>query len=297
MARLARNLLLATAGLAGVWLVARAAMATQYAIPQFTTEELLSYMDANGLLNFDPAFKPAINSTETSSSGGFGLMGTPGLGFDWGSWANESEWWDPGAWGSEIEYWYPEDDIVSDVQYLDSSQLIAAVADHLKVEEGFRPYIYDDTNGRPWSESKKGNPTIGYGHLVTKQDFATYGTNWTVSEPEAYALLLQDVNKHLAPIIPDVKVPLTFNQWIAITSLAFNAGPNGVKRSRFLKAVNAQNWPVAEYEFKDWNKATVIENGVPVKKIVRGLVNRREREWNLFATPSQVVQITDAIYA
>ena len=105
----------------------------------------------------------------------------------------------------------------------------------------------------------------------------------------AYQLLLSDVNKHLAPVVPYVNIPLSLNQWIAITSLAFNAGPDGVKESKFIRAVNAGDMFEAERQFKDWNKATIIVDGQKVKRPVRGLTLRREREWALFATPQQVV--------
>lgn len=264
-----------------------------YNQPQFSYAELDAYLNADGSANFQPNVKPAINSDDFFSSS-FGLSGAPqGLGeFDFGAWETEVEPW--GVQNIQSDILVNEDEI----DVMNVNQLIVAVAEHLKQEEGFRPYVYDDVNGRPWSESKRGNPTIGFGHLVTAADVAKYGWGWTVDENDAYILLLQDVNKHLAPIVPYVTVPLTLPQWVAVTSLAYNAGPHGVKKSKFIKAVNAGNIAQAEAQFKDWNKATIKVDGVPQKRVVPGLVNRRNKEWALFMQPAQVVYLDNGgIYA
>jgi len=214
--------------------------------PAFTADQLTLYTLPDSTLNFPSNVKPAI---DTGNSGFLGveipsLFGSPQLGnsgFDWGSWAYEVEPW--GQQTINVEFYPPEDDIVMPIG---KDDLIEQVAGHLQDEEGFRPYIYDDVNGKPWSESKLGNPTIGFGHLVTAADVKRYGWNWEMDENEAYALLLSDVNSHLAPIIPVVKVPLSLNQWVAIASLAFNAGPNGVKNSKFIAAVNRGDLPAQE---------------------------------------------------
>lgn len=257
---------------------------------ELTVMDFMSLQNPDGSMTLDPGFKPAINSDQ-AAFGFAGLSGHQQLGdwtdFDFGAWAYETEPW--GVQDIRSDILIAEEDI----ELMNADELIMAVADHLKGEEGFRGFIYDDVNGKPWSASKLGNPTTGYGHLVTAQDVAAHGWNWTLDEFEAYSLLLQDVNKHLAPIIPAVTVPLTLPQWVAIASLAFNAGPHGVKKSKFIKAVNAQNIPQAEIEFKDWNKATFVVDGQRVKREVKGLTNRRNREWALFMQPAQVVLLND----
>lgn len=200
--------------------------------------------------------------------------------FSWGSWSYEPE-----PFGAQaIDTSIAPIELLNQAEPMNASDLVYEVAEHLKGEEGLRLYVYDDATGKPWSESKRGYPTIGYGHLLKDNESKT----WVLpDEAAAYDLLVRDVTKHLAPIIPVVHVPLTMPQWIAITSLAFNAGPYGVAKSQFIKAVNAGDLARAEVEFKDWNKGTV--NGT--RRIIQGLVNRREREWALFSTPAPVVMI------
>lgn len=166
-------------------------------------------------------------------------------------------------------------------QNINRDELIQMVTDHLQDEEGFRSFIYDDANGKPWTQSKIGNPTIGYGHLVKPEEMAQFANG--ISEPDAYRLLLQDITTHLNPIIPAVKVPLRLKQWVMLASHAFNSGPNAVKNSTYLKMING-NSPLAAIEksFKEWNKMTIKQNGKPVKVVVQGLVNRRFREWQMF---------------
>lgn len=274
-----------------------------YAVPQFSYAELSQLIDSQGYLNLPPAFKPAQSA---GSDAFFDFMdengivpfiprsGLSGGDFDWGDWATSYEYWGP---QTILPDSLPMENEMENVYQMDVNELIAAVAEHLKQEEGFSSIIYDDATGKPWAVSKRGNPTIGFGHLVTKADVANFGWDWTVNEAEAYALLLSDVNSHLAPIVPEVHIPLTLNQWIAITSLAFNAGPNAVKKSTFLKRVNEKNWPSAQANFKDWNKATVTVDGQKVKREVRGLTLRREREWALFESPSTVVMLSGSSYA
>lgn len=257
--------------------------------PQFTAVEFQSIMDAmTGEIMLPPAFKPVENTGgEFMQATG---LGRSGLGeFDWGAWGTELEPWGIQQISSGI------DTMLLDSIGMDTNALISAVADHLMDVEGYLGYIYDDSNGKPWSESKRGKATIGYGHLVTPADFSVHGEGWTLDNVEALALLFDDVERHLAPIIPYVKVPLTLPQWIAVTSLSFNAGPTAVKNSRFLKSVNAGRVDQAESEFKDWNKATILVDGHPVKRVVKGLVNRRNREWAMFVTPNQsVIALSDS---
>lgn len=176
-------------------------------------------------------------------------------------------------WFGEWAYGKPSKDSV-----MDQNDLIMAVVEHLKREEGFVPYVYDDgrPGALPWSQSKTGKPTIGYGHLVKAGEKFT-----TLTEPEAYDLLIRDVKAHMRPIIPEVRVPLAFNQWIMLVSHAFNAGPSTVTDSTYFRLIN-QNAPLAQIEpwFKKYNKGRNARNELVV---MRGLITRREKEWKLFA--------------
>lgn len=70
------------------------------------------------------------------------------------------------------------------------------------------------------------------------------------------------------------------NQFDALVSLAFNAGPTSVlPGNEMMRAVNLDlNW-VSEQNFSVYNKVTI--NGEKV--VSQGLVNRREAEWEMFS--------------
>ncbi len=65
--------------------------------------------------------------------------------------------------------------------------VIAEVTPNIEAEEGLRLYVYDDANGQPLvaGYTVVGNPTIGYGRLLT----SAHG----VTAAEAEMLLLHDV--------------------------------------------------------------------------------------------------------
>lgn len=291
----------------GLLAFALSSRASSYRTPEITYDELMLYLNDDGTVNLDPSAKPAVNA-EYAGNSGWALYGArAGLGntdFDWGAWQDTYEYWTPdneGWWESgsddpaasdDSDLW--EDEIATSIS---ADDVVQALADHLMPTEGYRSVIYDDFNGKPWSQSQIGNPTIGYGHLVTKKDLERYGWNWTLDGTSAYALLLDDVAKHLLPVVPYVTVPLTLNQWIVIGSLAFNAGV-GIRNSRFIKAVNAGDIAAAEYEFKDFNKAPIkVKNpdGTTTieRRVVRGLTNRRAREWEQFIMPGELVALTE----
>ncbi len=71
---------------------------------------------------------------------------------------------------------------------MDSSDpVIAEVVPNLEAEEGLRLYVYDDANGQPIVAGYTviGNPTIGYGRLLT----SAHG----ITQAEAEMLLAHDV--------------------------------------------------------------------------------------------------------
>lgn len=176
-------------------------------------------------------------------------------------------------WFENWAYGKPSKDTV-----MNQEELILAVAEHLKSEEGFVPYVYDDgvPGAKPWAQSKVGKPTIGYGHLVKPGEVFT-----TLTESQAWDLLIRDVKAHMRPIIPKVRVALAFNQWIMLVSHAFNSGPDTVINSTYFRLIN-QNAPLSEIEryFKMFNKGRRNDGTLVV---MRGLVNRRAKEWRLFA--------------
>lgn len=130
--------------------------------------------------------------------------------------------------------------------------------DFVKRWEGFRACAY---------RCPAGVLTIGYGHTggVKEGD--------VVTSHEADELLLKDLQSTADRLAPYIKVPVTESQAVALTSLAFNLGVQGVVRkcSRLMRALNEGEYEAAANEFLD-----VTNGGVP------GLVRRRAAERELF---------------
>jgi len=70
---------------------------------------------------------------------------------------------------------------------------------------------------------------------------------------------------------------LNSNQIIALTSLAYNIGDGGYKRSAVAACVNKGDWKGAAAAFALYNKFQ--------GKVLSGLVSRRAKESKLFSTP------------
>lgn len=130
--------------------------------------------------------------------------------------------------------------------------------DFVKRWEGFRACAY---------RCPAGVMTIGYGHTgdVKAGDVVTYH--------EADELLLKDLQSTAERLAPYIQVPVTEGQAVALTSLAFNLGVQGMVRKcpRLMRALNAREYEAAADEFLD-----VTNGGVP------GLVKRRAAERALF---------------
>ena len=130
--------------------------------------------------------------------------------------------------------------------------------------EGFRSQAYLDTGG-VW--------TIGYGTIkypngvrVKKGDTCTQG--------QAELWLKNDCLWVDACLDKYIKVKVSQNQFDALASFVYNIGETAFAKSTMLKALNAGNFAGAANQFDRW----VYDNG----KLIKGLVNRREKERALF---------------
>jgi lysozyme len=132
--------------------------------------------------------------------------------------------------------------------------------------EGLRLNAYPDTGGI-W--------TIGYGS--TKDPFTGKKVKEgdKISKATALEWLKKDIEQRQLAIDKLIKVPISANKKAALTSLAYNIGLGAFQRSTLLRLLNAKA-PVMDVadQFLVWNKV----NGV----VVRGLVNRRKLERELF---------------
>jgi lysozyme len=133
--------------------------------------------------------------------------------------------------------------------------------DFIKQHEGLRLAAYDDGTGKK---------TIGYGHTKDVPD--------KITKEEAEAKLIADIEEHESAVKEAVKVPLTQEQFDALTSFTFNLGAGAFKRSTLLKKINEGDLKGAADEFLKWDKARVKGKLVPM----RGLTKRRQAERELF---------------
>jgi lysozyme len=142
--------------------------------------------------------------------------------------------------------------------------------DHLIQSEGIRLKKYDDVVGYA---------TIGVGHLITETDRKSghvHGVpldrDWT--HHEAMGVLSVDLQEHERYVNKLVTQPLKQGQFDALVSFCFNVGPYNFEASTLLKYVNKRQYIYCPDEFRKWRLAK--------GKVIQGLVNRREREIELW---------------
>jgi len=146
--------------------------------------------------------------------------------------------------------------------------------------EAFRGKPYDDQNGNEISAWVKG-ATIGYGHLISLQEWNEFGDKYKegITEEQAKTLFLQDLQPFIDGVNAKITAPLTQNQFDALVILAFNIGLANFAASSVLKLVNNPSaltkYPNLETAWKSWNKSQ--------GKVMQGLVNRRNAEWNIYS--------------
>jgi lysozyme len=122
--------------------------------------------------------------------------------------------------------------------------------------------------------------TVGYG-LTSGAGFIEVGPDTVLTQEEADWYLEQVVDKFAADIKPFITAEINENQFAAFVSLAYNVGVGGFKKSSALRHFNAGNLDKVPAAMRMWNKAG--------GKTVKGLINRREAEIQLFLTPVTAV--------
>jgi len=129
--------------------------------------------------------------------------------------------------------------------------------------EGFRAEAYRCSAG-VW--------TIGYGttHNVNPSS--------TITKAQAYDKLENTIEEIQSQLFNMVKVPLSPNQVIALTSFIYNLGTGAFQRSTLRMKLNRREYEKAAKEFIRWNKARI--NGV--LRPLKGLTRRRIAEKEIF---------------
>lgn len=112
---------------------------------------------------------------------------------------------------------------------------------------------------------------IGYGHLMLE------GEDDVIDEATADAFLKEDLHWCEEAIERYVKVPITLNEFSAMTAFCYNVGSSKTRGSSIVKRVNKEDRPGAANSFLLWNRM----NGV----VMKALAKRRARERTLFLTP------------
>ena len=134
----------------------------------------------------------------------------------------------------------------------------------IKRFEGFEPEVYLDAAGYP---------TIGYGHLIRKEEGNMYANG--ITEAAAEALLAKDVWSAERAVLRLIKVPLTDGQFDALVSFTFNLGGGALQRSTLRRKVNREEHGAVPREFRRW----VWAGG----RKLRGLIRRRNAEAMIYS--------------
>jgi lysozyme len=159
----------------------------------------------------------------------------------------------------------------------------------LQKMESVEPYVYTDSAGYQ---------TIGVGHKITPHELESglllidgNAVRWIdgLSAEQIDGLMRQDLAAAEWTVESLVKVPLTDNQFAALTSFVFNCGTEAFKGSSVLRVLNQGNYNLVPNFLLLWNKITVrivdVDGLKNVKKVSQGLVNRREKEIALWLKP------------
>lgn len=132
--------------------------------------------------------------------------------------------------------------------------------------EGFR--------GKPYL-CPAGIPTIGYGSTYYADGRKVALTDPPMSEPDATALLLQELHHtYLPAVLRHCPVLLTDEKKCnAIVDFAYNLGTGRLQTSTLKRKINAQNWEEAKEQLMLWTKGG--------GKVLPGLFKRRTAECRL----------------
>jgi len=140
--------------------------------------------------------------------------------------------------------------------------------------EGFESKLYNDASG---------HCTIGFGHKLhdgscSQEDKENYGNG--ISEVEAMQLFDEDMASAESTVKGMVKVPLSKNEFEALSSFVYNVGPGNFKTSTLLKKLNKKDYDSVAGEMERWVYTTDLKTGKKVRN--NGLINRRKNEAGRF---------------
>ncbi|HEV3018769.1 MAG TPA: lysozyme [Burkholderiaceae bacterium] len=146
----------------------------------------------------------------------------------------------------------------------------------LKTVESLHLQPYDDQTGRVTDTWVPG-ATIGYGHLITQNQWETYENGF--EQDDADALLAHDLAPSVTAVQNTITAAVTQNEFDAMVILTFNIGVTAFATSSVAKLVNNPNaaspYPGLEAAWKAWDRSQ--------GRVMPGLDRRRQCEWDIYA--------------
>ena len=116
----------------------------------------------------------------------------------------------------------------------------------------------------------------------SKRVSSTSGESFTkITEQEATKLLANDVGSAVSAVNKSLKVSVSQNQFDALVSLTFNAGPKAVAPQNTIMSKINGGRAVEQKDFTAYNKIRRPDGSLTVS---RGLTNRRLDEYKIFST-------------
>ncbi|QNK64254.1 lysozyme [Pedobacter sp. PAMC26386] len=92
-------------------------------------------------------------------------------------------------------------------------------------------FAYDDSTGKaPVNGVFKGNPTIGWGHLITSADKYMLAKGFKLTQRQADDLHAKDMQQKAKEVTSYLKVRVSQDTFDALVSFAFNYSPKWVKQ-------------------------------------------------------------------
>lgn len=119
-----------------------------------------------------------------------------------------------------------------------------------------------------------GYPTIGYGHLLSREPWASLAKWAPITYEQAYELLQQDLGKAADAVARLCPVPMSDEQRAALIDFTFNCGAGNLQASTLRRLVVRGEGEEAAEQFLRW----VFARGVKLP----GLVRRRKAEREMF---------------
>jgi len=116
-----------------------------------------------------------------------------------------------------------------------------------------------------------GFPTVGYGHLLSRERWADLSQWAVITEEEADAFLLRkDLAVAESAVTRLVRIPLSHGQASALVSFTFNLGSGALQASTLRRVLNRGEYHAVPAQLRRWVFAGA--------RRLRGLARRRRAE-------------------